>query len=161
MQEAGAQLRSSAGLGDPIVEILARFLPVWQELLQLRSIETPRFQESDNKETLSTLFGTEGYLLDFKTSSWAVYGLWDEIGPNVQSRVSYGVRVRLVRLSDRKSVWRGGCHQEEIFIPVLSAQELAGQDGAERVRAVLSRLALSCADDLEQQVLGTRPASDQ
>lgn len=119
----------------------------------MASVPGPLLQRTESKNTLRALFGSEGYVLDFKTKAWTVEVLWQDgrKDADLLSRVTYGARARLIRLSDQISVWRGSCFQEHFLTPPLSSQELEGRDSERRVHAAFSSLAQACADDLWRQ----------
>lgn len=156
-KEEGAKFISQTQLIDPISQVQERFLKAWQPELGLRGLMTSHLTSDDDEGGLQKKFQTH-YVLDFKTTGWAITFLPQPIFSNNPKtfRVVYTARARLVRLHDKNVVWQEVCtyDRDNTLTPVMTLADLDGMESGMKAKMAMQALAVNCADLLWRNFFG-------
>jgi hypothetical protein len=144
-EKEGRRIASENGLQDPVYLVRSRFLDGLASnhgVTNVKVVEQPRKDADQKIEKLRADF-KDGTVLEFKTDGSAI--VWITKVWNYDWKYSYTAELRLIRLSDGKTLWQQQCKAEG---KPLEKKDMFTADGAKVLKADMPAAAEECARQL-------------
>ncbi|HEV8584940.1 MAG TPA: hypothetical protein VGT02_08210 [Methylomirabilota bacterium] len=157
MESEGKKMMAEQGLEDPALAVKERLATALESGLRLpKVIRVSDAMESDDVDGLARRFHG-GLLLEVKTTSWLVGSLPGFAIPRKYG-LTYEAQARLIRLDDRKVLWRSACDLPAHRAPTAAPLDDVRANSWAMLKVMLAQAAERCATHLTQHLLGSEPA---